>query len=81
VGGFFQWATYNADPIRGANGDMGENNIAAFDPIFFFHHCFVDYAFWQWQVRHQQTSAITIKPGVDPSAEAIRRWQLGLCMT
>lgn len=58
LGGFFQRAAYNADPIRGANGDIGENNTAAFDPIFFFHHCFVDYVFWQWQVRNSQTSAI-----------------------
>ena len=58
LGGFFQRAVYNADPIRGANGDIGENNTAAFDPIFFFHHCFVDYVFWQWQVRNGQTSAI-----------------------
>ena len=25
--------------IAGANGDMGENNTSALDPIFFFHHC------------------------------------------
>lgn len=25
--------------IRGANGDMGENDTAGLDPIFFFHHC------------------------------------------
>lgn len=65
VGGFYQPAIYNADSIKGANGDMGENNTAAFDPIFFFHHCFVDYVFWQWQIRQQQTSAITLKPSVD----------------
>ena len=58
LGGFFQRGAYNADPIRGANGDIGENNTAAFDPIFFFHHCFVDYVFWQWQIRNGQTSAI-----------------------
>jgi len=49
VGGFYQEGKYNASPIRGANGDMGDNETAGFDPIFFFHHCFVDYAFSVWQ--------------------------------
>jgi tyrosinase len=31
---------------------MGENETAAFDPIFLFHHCWVDNIFWQWQVKH-----------------------------
>lgn len=35
--------------FQGANGDMGENDSAAFDPIFFFHHCFIDLVFWSWQ--------------------------------
>lgn len=55
VGGFYQDGKYNADPILGANGDMGANEMAGFDPIFFFHHCFIDYAFWQWQKRHGLT--------------------------
>ncbi|KAK5997592.1 Tyrosinase [Cladobotryum mycophilum] len=38
---------YNADPIIGANGDMGDNETAGFDPIFFFNHCFIDYVFWR----------------------------------
>jgi tyrosinase len=28
---------------------MGENGTASFDPIFFFHHSFVDKLFWDWQ--------------------------------
>lgn len=55
VGGFFQRGVYNADPIRGANGDMGDNETACFDPIFFLHHCFIDYVFWKWQVQHECT--------------------------
>lgn len=35
-----------------AKGDMGENNTASFDPIFFFHHCFVDRVFAFWQEQH-----------------------------
>lgn len=34
---------------------MGENNTAALDPIFFFHHCFIDYTFWTWQRRWNLT--------------------------
>ncbi|KAF8446940.1 hypothetical protein BGX38DRAFT_1192244 [Terfezia claveryi] len=56
VGGFYQEGVYNADPILGANGDMGANEMAGFDPIFYFHHCFIDYAFWQWQKRHNLTT-------------------------
>ncbi|KAI0453085.1 putative tyrosinase [Xylaria acuta] len=56
VGGFYQKGIYNADPIIGANGDMGDNETASFDPIFYFHHCFVDYAFWKWQQFHDKTA-------------------------
>jgi tyrosinase len=56
LGGFFEPAVYNADPIRDANGDIGENETAGFDPIFYFHHCFVDYVFWQWQIRNNKTA-------------------------
>lgn len=34
---------------------MGENNTAGLDPIFFFHHCFIDYAFWSWQRKSKLT--------------------------
>ncbi|KAF3931147.1 Tyrosinase [Dactylellina cionopaga] len=52
VGGFYSAGNYDADAILGANGDMGENDTAAFDPIFFFHHCFIDHVFWLWQVKN-----------------------------
>ncbi len=52
VGGFDVPKQGNFSPITGANGDMGENDTAALDPIFFFHHCFVDRVFWLWQKRH-----------------------------
>jgi len=31
------------------HSDMGLNETAAFDPIFWFHHCNVDRLFWVWQ--------------------------------
>ena len=49
LGGFYQEGAYNASPIRGANGDMGANEMAGFDPIFYFHHAFIDYTFSIWQ--------------------------------
>jgi len=52
VGGFYQKGKYNASPIPGANGDMGDNETAGFDPIFFLHHCFIDYTFSIWQQIH-----------------------------
>ena len=51
---------YNASPISGANGDMGENDTAALDPIFYFHHCFIDYVFWAWQRRNGFTDDFSI---------------------
>jgi len=65
VGGFYQKGLFNADPIPGANGDMGDNETAAFDPIFFFHHCFIDYTFSRWQLLWGRTKRgdLTLIPG------------------
>jgi tyrosinase len=59
VGG---WDVPSADysPIQGANGDMGENDTAALDPIFYFHHCFIDRMFWVWQKRHGATDGFEL---------------------
>jgi len=35
-------------------GDMQFVPLAAFDPIFWFHHCYVDFIFSQWQKAHNQ---------------------------
>ena len=66
IGGF-DVPGYDASPIDGANGDMGENDTAGLDPIFYFHHCFIDYTFWIWQRRHDATNAFDIDPA-DPGA-------------
>jgi tyrosinase len=61
VGGFnVPGANYSY--ISGANGDMGENDTAAFDPIFFFHHCFIDLMFWAWQIHHDRAHKLDIIP-------------------
>ncbi|BFU90387.1 MAG: pigment biosynthesis-related tyrosinase [Nitrospira sp.] len=67
VGGF-EWPGnpvvpgQNVSPIDGANGDMGENDTASMDPIFFFHHCFIDYVFWRWQKKNGFTDRFDIIP-------------------
>lgn len=67
VGGFDVPGQGNMSPIDGANGDMGENDTAGLDPIFFFHHCFIDYVFWTWQRRNGATTSFTIDSS-DPGA-------------
>ncbi|HEV2812987.1 MAG TPA: tyrosinase family protein [Solirubrobacteraceae bacterium] len=53
---------YDASVIPDANGDMGENDTAGLDPIFFFHHCFIDRVFWLWQTKHGFTDDLPIMP-------------------
>lgn len=53
---------YNRSPIEGANGDMGENDTAALDPIFYFHHCNIDRVFWLWQKKNGATNELYIEP-------------------
>jgi tyrosinase len=54
--------TYDRSPIDGANGDMGENDTAGLDPIFYFHHSNVDRVFWLWQKKHGFTNHLEIIP-------------------
>jgi tyrosinase len=62
VGGFDVPGVGDISPIEGANGDMGENDTAGLDPLFFFHHCFVDRVFWLWQKKHKSTDRLEIIP-------------------
>jgi len=54
--------------IQMGNGDMGENENAAMDPIFFFHHAFIDKLFWQWQKEHKSKNKLVINQ-TDPGAK------------
>ncbi|KAK1676259.1 hypothetical protein BDP55DRAFT_703767 [Colletotrichum godetiae] len=47
-----------------ANGDMGENDTAAFDPVFYLHHCYIDRMFWAWQNIHNKSKQLDIIPGL-----------------
>ncbi len=60
VGGFDLPNIFDRSPIDGANGDMGENDTAGLDPIFHFHHCFVDRVFWLWQKKHGFTEHLEV---------------------
>lgn len=62
-------AAMESGQIAGSNGDMGENNTAALDPIFFFHHCNVDRMFWLWQTQTGHVDSIEIIEG-DPGANS-----------
>jgi tyrosinase len=42
-------------------GTMSEVPLAAFDPIFWAHHCMIDRLWWLWQLRH---------PGGNPPVSA-----------
>lgn len=62
--------------IRGANGDMGANEVAAFDPIFFLHHCNIDRMFWVWQKKWHHEDDLAFNPedpsgGTTPEAQGI----------
>ncbi|MEL7251096.1 MAG: tyrosinase family protein [Bacteroidota bacterium] len=59
VGGY-DFPGFESGLIADSNGDMGENNTASFDPIFFFHHCNVDRMFWLWQKRNGKTDDFEI---------------------
>lgn len=60
IGGY---SAISSGAFKMANGDMGENNTAGLDPIFFLHHCFVDYTFWTWQRHNGHTESFGIEKG------------------
>jgi tyrosinase len=62
VGGFEVPNQGDFDILKGANGDMGENDTAGLDPIFYFHHAFVDRVFWLWQKKHGFTDNLEVIP-------------------
>jgi tyrosinase len=49
------------DEIHGwVGGSMGVISFAAYDPLFWSHHAFVEYAFCQWQDAHPEAEAPAI---------------------
>jgi tyrosinase len=53
------WASFSDlledlhDRVHGwVGGDMGDVSTAAFDPVFFAHHCMIDRIWYLWQIQH-----------------------------
>eukprot|EP00834_Sanchytrium_tribonematis_P002388 NODE_73_length_24441_cov_0.672952.p3 type:complete len:569 gc:universal NODE_73_length_24441_cov_0.672952:6850-8556(+) len=60
--------TFHAEFHIYIGGDMA-NQWSSNDPIFFFHHCFIDYMFLRWQIVHEafQTPPKSISKSVMPT--------------
>ena len=52
---------------------MGNQDIAAFDPIFWFFHCNWDRVWWDWQVRNKATDLEGFESTIDGSIDD-HRW-------
>jgi tyrosinase len=48
------------------NGHMSDPAVAAFDPIFWLHHCNIDRLFAMWQILHDNGKDNTWFDGSDP---------------
>ncbi|KAF5988305.1 di-copper centre-containing protein [Fusarium bulbicola] len=48
------------------NGQMSDPAVAAFDPIFWLHHCNIDRLFAMWQILHDDDKGNTWFDGSDP---------------
>lgn len=71
IGGFDIPRQANRSAYEFANGDMGDNETAGYDPVFYFIHCFIDYIFWKWQVLHSQTTDLVIEDPDYPGVEGL----------
>jgi tyrosinase len=47
-----------------AGGTMSDISVAAYDPVFWAHHCMIDRCWYLWQLQH---------PGAEPPASLIPR--------
>lgn len=70
VGGFQQLSIQAHDSGHGSIGNtMGDQNVASFDPVFWFYHCNIDRYFSQWQINHTAKTLSgfesTLSPGAD----------------
>lgn len=48
-------------------GDMGDLGLSAFDPVFYFHHAFIDYV-WELFRRNQVMRWVMEPASVSPPA-------------
>lgn len=47
---------------------MSKQDVAAFDPIFWFYHCNLDRLFWQWQTTMKATDLNSLLSTIESSA-------------
>lgn len=50
---------------------MADQNVAAFDPLFFFFHCNWDRLFWKWQKSMQATDLNGLLSTIDKTADPL----------
>ncbi|QJE94911.1 tyrosinase family protein [Luteolibacter luteus] len=50
---------------------MGDQNVAAFDPVFFFFHCNWDRLFWKWQKAMQATDLNGLLSTIDKTGDPL----------
>jgi hypothetical protein len=55
-------------------GDMGINSTATKDPIFWLHHCFIDYQWAKWQANFTSTN---LQPAYSSTAFSVFNSSLG----
>lgn len=78
TGGIGKWA----DGKR-RNGDMYHTTYAAFDPIFWSHHCMIDKLWWTWQRNRgvknipDEWKSMVLKPFEMKVSDVLDIYQLG----
>ena len=74
VSGFQQFSIQAHDgghvSIGGQNGTMTDQNVASYDPVFWFYHCNIDRLFLQWQ----QTVGATTLTGFESTLAGDISW-------
>ncbi len=69
--GFQQWSIQAHDGGHNSIGTtMADQNIASYDPVFWFYHCNIDRLFWQWQ----QTVGATTLNGFESTLAGDTSW-------
>ena len=59
--------------VGGRCGDMSYVSFAAYDPIFWSHHCMIDRIFWLWQLRDRRSLPLCLYDQVlDPFNLTVR---------
>ncbi|MFD0894913.1 tyrosinase family protein [Luteolibacter ambystomatis] len=75
--GYFAGAPYNTIIAAHDGGHvsigntMADQNVAAFDPIFFFFHCNWDRLFWKWQKSMQATDLNGLLSTIDKAKDPL----------